>query len=243
MTDRDYRWRDERNFRRPGGERDFYLRDEYGEDDYGGGYGEQGMTNYGLVRDRNFSGGYGGRRDIRGDRSRDYGDFSSDNEYGSRYGRSVRDLSRARRDWNDNWGDETRYRNEDRGFWDRASDEVASWFGDDDAQQRRRLDARHQGRGPKGYRRSDDRIREDLSDRLTDDPFIDASDVEIEVKNAEVTLTGSVDSRSARRRVEDLAERVSGVTHVQNNLRVTSASEATREERETGRSKSLLSKS
>lgn len=236
MADRDYRWRDERNFRRPGGERDFYRRDEYGEDDYGAGYGEQGMTNYDLVRDRNFS---GGRRDFRGD-------FSSDNAYGSRYGRSGRDLSRARRDWNDNWGDDdSRYRgfHDDRGFWDRAGDEVASWFGDEDAEYRRRLDARHQGRGPKGYRRSDDRIREDLSDRLTDDPFIDASDVEIDVKGAEVTLTGSVDSRSARRRAEDLAERVSGVTHVQNNLRVSSASEATREERETGRSKSLLSKS
>ena len=33
----------------------------------------------------------------------------------------------------------------------------------------------HRGRGPKGYRRSDERIREDVCERLTEDPFIDAS--------------------------------------------------------------------
>jgi osmotically-inducible protein OsmY len=124
-----------------------------------------------------------------------------------------------------------RYPSEERGWWDRASDEVSAWFGDDDAERRREMDARHQGRGPKGYTRSDDRIREDVSDRLTDDPYVDASDIEIAVASAEVTLTGSVDSRNARRRAEDIAERVSGVTHVQNNLRVSSGAETVREER------------
>ena len=52
------------------------------------------------------------------------------------------------------------------------------------------------------------------------------------MSNGEVTLEGTVDSRSTRRRAEDLAERCSGVAHVQNNLRVTSASDTTREERE-----------
>jgi hypothetical protein len=33
-------------------------------------------------------------------------------------------------------------RRDERGFWDRASDEVASWFGDDDAERRRRQDNR-----------------------------------------------------------------------------------------------------
>lgn len=33
-----------------------------------------------------------------------------------------------------------RGRQDDRGFWDRASDEVASWFGDEDAERRRRQD-------------------------------------------------------------------------------------------------------
>ncbi len=105
---------------------------------------------------------------------------------------------------------------------------MASWFGNDDAARRREQDARqgdqgaqhHRGRGPKGYTRSDDRIREDVNDRLTDDPYVDASEVEVSVSNCEVTLTGTVDSREAKRRAEDCAERVSGVTHVQNNLRV-----------------------
>jgi hypothetical protein len=35
---------------------------------------------------------------------------------------------------------------DERGFWDRASDEVASWFGDDEAERRRREDARRDER-------------------------------------------------------------------------------------------------
>jgi len=78
----------------------------------------------------------------------------------------------------------------------------------------------HRGRGPKGYTRSDERIREDVNDRLTDDPYVDASEVSVQVSSGEVTLTGAVESRQAKRRAEDCAESVSGVTHVQNNLRV-----------------------
>ncbi|WP_245986264.1 BON domain-containing protein [Azospirillum thermophilum] len=66
----------------------------------------------------------------------------------------------------------------------------------------------------------DERIREDINDRLTDDPYVDASDIDVTVSNGEVTLSGHVDHRTVRRRAEDLAESVSGVTHVQNNLRV-----------------------
>ena len=115
------------------------------------------------------------------------------------------------------------YGNEDRGWWDRASDAVASWFGDEDAERRRRMDeqrAHRRGRGPKGYRRSDERIKEDVNDRLSDDYYIDASDVEVAVANSEVTLTGTVRSRTDKRRVEDIAESVSGVTNVENRLRV-----------------------
>jgi len=113
-------------------------------------------------------------------------------------------------------------REEGRGWWDRASDAVASWFGDEEAEQRRRMDERreHRGRGPKGYRRSDERIKEDVNDRLSDDYYLDASDVEVSVENTEVTLTGTVRNRSDKRRAEDLAESVSGVTNVENRLRV-----------------------
>ena len=81
----------------------------------------------------------------------------------------------------------------------------------------------HKGRGPRGYRRSDERIREDINDRLSDRPGLDASDVEVTVTNCEVTLTGNVNSRRDKRLVEDISENVSGVQHVENRLRVNQA--------------------
>jgi hypothetical protein len=84
----------------------------------------------------------------------------------------------------------------------------------------------HRGRGPKGYRRSDERIREDLADCLTDDARLDASDIEVEVRDSEVELNGTVRSREDRRRAEDLAQDIAGVRHVQNNLRVERAGDA-----------------
>jgi osmotically-inducible protein OsmY len=84
----------------------------------------------------------------------------------------------------------------------------------------RSMEGQHRGRGPRGYTRSDERIREDVCDRLTDDPSVDASEIDITVSNSEVTLNGTVGSREQRRRAEDCAEQVSGVTHIQNNVRV-----------------------
>jgi osmotically-inducible protein OsmY len=102
---------------------------------------------------------------------------------------------------------------------DRASDEIASWFGDEDAEHRREMD-QHRGKGPKGYVRTDERIREDVNDRLSDDPMLDASDIEVIVAGGEVTLNGFITTRQDKRRAEDIVETVSGVRHVQNNLRV-----------------------
>lgn len=105
-----------------------------------------------------------------------------------------------------------------RDFFDKATDEVSSWFGDEDAERRREED--HRGRGPRNYTRSDARIEEDVNDRLTEDRVVDAREVTVTVKDREVTLDGHVESRRAKRRAEDCADSVSGVTHVQNNLRV-----------------------
>ena len=107
-----------------------------------------------------------------------------------------------------------------RSFWAMAGDEVASWFGDRGAERRRAWDARHIGRGPKSYKRADNRIHEDVNDRLTEDPYLDASDIDVLVTDGEVTLNGFIVDRADKRRAEDMAERVSGVKHVQNNLRV-----------------------
>lgn len=79
---------------------------------------------------------------------------------------------------------------------------------------------RFSGRGPKNYKRSDDRITEDINERLTQHPEIDAWEIEIEVKNGEVTLRGTVDDRRAKRAAEDIAEQVSGVHQVHNQIRV-----------------------
>ncbi len=148
--------------------------------------------------------GYGDRRMESQSRGRERSDFNAGYGYG--YGGPH------------DWGADSR--DEERGFWDRASDEVSSWFGDEEAERRREMDRRHRGLGPRNYARSDTRITEDVCDRLTEHPMIDASDVEVAVSGREVTLSGTVKSRDEKRRAEDIAEAVSGVTHVQNNLRV-----------------------
>jgi hypothetical protein len=78
----------------------------------------------------------------------------------------------------------------------------------------------HRGRGPSGYTRSDERIREDINDRLTDYDYIDASNINVEVQGGEVVLTGTVESRYEKRLAEDIAEDCSGVKNVENRLRI-----------------------
>jgi hypothetical protein len=78
----------------------------------------------------------------------------------------------------------------------------------------------HRGKGPKNFRRTDERIMEDLNERLTDDARLDAGDIEVACTGGEVTLNGTVASRADKRRAEDIADDVGGVGHVQNNLRV-----------------------
>ncbi|MCZ7573654.1 MAG: BON domain-containing protein [Ardenticatenaceae bacterium] len=76
------------------------------------------------------------------------------------------------------------------------------------------------GRGPRGYQRSDERIREDVNERLTQHGQIDATEINVTVNNGEVTLEGTVDSRQAKRMAEDTAESVMGVRDVHNRLQV-----------------------
>jgi osmotically-inducible protein OsmY len=79
---------------------------------------------------------------------------------------------------------------------------------------------RFAGRGPRGYRRSDVRINEEICEALTRHPDIDATDIEVRVQNGDVTLAGAVDDKYAKRLAEDIAEACSGVTDVRNELRV-----------------------
>lgn len=163
-------------------------------DQYTGMLSEPGFgSGYGAAGPRRFGGEYAGRR------------FDRDEPW--------RRHAQERGDWSDQSVEG------DRGFWDKATDEVSSWFGDEEASDRREEDRRHAGRGPRNYVRPDSRIHEDVCDRLTDDPTLDASEIEVAVSDREVTLSGFVHSRADKRRAEDCAE-VAGVSHVQNNLRI-----------------------
>jgi BON domain len=81
------------------------------------------------------------------------------------------------------------------------------------------LDRVDRDHGARGDRSEDDRVREEVRARLADDPHVDAAAVEVAVSGGEVTLSGEVESRSARRRAEDIAAAVQGVSYVQNDLR------------------------
>ena len=76
------------------------------------------------------------------------------------------------------------------------------------------------GRGPRGYQRSDERIREDVCERMSDCGELDATDIEVRVSNAEVTLQGMVRDRHDKRLAEDLVDEVAGVREVHNQIRV-----------------------
>lgn len=80
----------------------------------------------------------------------------------------------------------------------------------------------HAGKGPRGYQRSDERIYDEVCELLTDHPDVDANDMEVQVKEGIVTLSGIAHSRTAKRLAEDLAANVPGVHDVQNQLRIPS---------------------
>lgn len=76
----------------------------------------------------------------------------------------------------------------------------------------------HFGKGPKGYQRSDDRIREDACEALYQSFEIDASEIEVDVIQGRIFLKGKVDSRQTKRLAEQTIENLAGVIDVQNEL-------------------------
>lgn len=79
----------------------------------------------------------------------------------------------------------------------------------------------HRGKGPKGYVRSDERLWEKICERMTEDDRLDASEIEVSVEDGEVTLTGTVRDRRAKRYAEDLVDTFSGIKDIHNLLRPT----------------------
>jgi hypothetical protein len=154
--------------------------------------------------------GFGGQRDWRRDEA-----------YGERRGGWDEPRYDREAQWRDEgrgWRDREDERS--RGRWDEYRDEPRRYRADFGREDHWVIGGGRRGMGPKGYKRPDERINEEAHDRLTDDPWLDATDVRVEVKDGEVTLSGHVDNREAKHRAERLIEDISGVGHVQNNLRV-----------------------
>ncbi|MFP5387065.1 MAG: BON domain-containing protein [Bacteriovoracia bacterium] len=74
------------------------------------------------------------------------------------------------------------------------------------------------GFGPKGYERPDDLIRDDVCQALTDDIWVDASDIKVEVKYGYVYLRGEVVNRDQKKAAEAATEKVPGVKDVINYI-------------------------
>jgi len=202
-------------------DREPIYREEYGQGgvEYGdvpGGYDAQRSP----TRERYHNEGYG-QPGFGGDYRQDFSRPSSGGTGGYDYERGYGDGGRR----------QERFERAGRGagdFLHRAGEKVAQWFGaggearayepSEYIQPGSPPGAR--GLGPKGYKRSDDRISDDAHERLTDDTWLDASNISISVSGGEVTLSGTVENREAKHRAERLVEDISGVNHVQNNLRI-----------------------
>jgi osmotically-inducible protein OsmY len=94
---------------------------------------------------------------------------------------------------------------------------IKSAFGMSD---RERMRGPHFGKGPKGFKRSDERIREDVSEAIARQGWIDASDVEVRVQSGEVTLSGTIVHRDHKRMIERMIEDLPGVVDVHNEIRI-----------------------
>jgi hypothetical protein len=95
------------------------------------------------------------------------------------------------------------------GFWHDIKDKLTGF-----------VHGSHEGKGPKNWTREDASIREDVCEVLAYGSGLDVSDVDVLVRDAEVTLEGTVPDRRTKRVVEDMVEDVRGVRDVHNRLRV-----------------------
>jgi hypothetical protein len=234
------RGNDERDDRYPyGGDRDRGWRDQ-GDGSYERGADRWRGTDRGS--DRRYLGGrdyererYGAAPRSSGERGDDRGWRSEGEDWDSNYNYGRREWSEREHDWDNRRSG--RYGGAGLGGSDRgalpggaAGGYGPGGYGPGGArggtsaggqwQGGAREQEDYTGRGPRDYRRSDERIREEISDRLTDDYSVDASDISVQVKDGEVTLSGSVTTREQKRRAEDLTEAISGVRDVTNNIRV-----------------------
>jgi osmotically-inducible protein OsmY len=142
--------------------------------------------------------------------------------------------------------DDRGYRRRHRGWGDKAADEVKAMFGSERAERRRELDREieaheerledlreerreerrdFRGVGPRMRADDDEDLREEISDRLRDDPDLDASDILVRVIDNEAILDGTVRSKRDAERAHHLASDVRGIVYVRDRLRVGRSSE------------------
>jgi len=161
--------------------------------DYQGTEWNSGRSSYQPYQEEQYQPGFGGRG-----RGESMGGRNQNSGQGQEFGNSYQDSSRNRQG-----GENGGMGGMGEGFFGGSGEQS------------------HRGKGPKGYQRSDERIEETLNDRLTDDHMLDASEIEVKVSKGEVTLTGTVMKKEDKRRAEEIAEQVSGVSNVENRIRVT----------------------
>jgi len=150
-----------------------------------------------------------GSRGYDNERNRNYGQTNYGNQQGNMGG-----------NYSGNYGSE-RYDNTGYAGQQRSGGYGNDWSSGRYGQQSQQQDqGLHRGKGPKGYQRTGERIREDISDRLSDDGMLDATDIEVQMEGNDVILSGTVSSREAKRRAEEIAEAVSGVSNVENRIKL-----------------------
>jgi hypothetical protein len=132
------------------------------------------------------------------------------------------DYRRGATDQMENWRDGERQEATDH--WYRPSHYnpppvEAPTYADEPAAPVRTLPVRER-RGPRNYVRSDERIRDEICERLVRDPRLEVGDVSVEVKEGTVLLSGTVPERRMKHAVEDIVDDCWGVTDIDNRLRV-----------------------
>lgn len=76
------------------------------------------------------------------------------------------------------------------------------------------------GYGPRGYKRSDDRLYEDVCETLMKNRNVDASHISVKVSEGLVVLSGKVQSRKMKKLAESLIEDLPGVQDIRNELMI-----------------------
>lgn len=78
----------------------------------------------------------------------------------------------------------------------------------------------HSGRGPKGWKLSDEKLKDKVSEVLFHSHDVDPSELEVTVEDNVVYLKGNIQSKGMRRVAEDLVGSIPGVIDVFTQLKI-----------------------